>query len=62
MGKGEAPTAVPLGFLVRVFSTGSALLGGRRLLALARLGDQSNWQVTMQLAWARTLEGLPLAS
>lgn len=58
----EASTAVALGFLVHVFRTGSILVRGRRLLLLARLGDQRNLQVTMQTAWARTLEGLPLSS
>lgn len=38
------------------------LTQGRRLLALARLGHQSNLQVTMQMAWARMLMELPLAS
>lgn len=45
-----------------MFRTGAILLRGRRLLALARLGDQSNLQVTMQMAWARTLVGVPLVS
>lgn len=62
VGKREASTAVPLGFLVHVFRTGSIFLRGRRLLALDRLRDQSNLQMTMQLAWARTLVGLPLPS